>query len=218
MPERDASHAPATPTASATPDSSATPATPATPERRIHEIDARSLRGLAHPLRMSLLQALRDFGPATSSQLADRLGESSGATSYHLRQLATYGFVEDDPERGKGRERWWRSTHDGTHYDGSLADSPSPALRAASDFFMHEFANTHTQELSTWLGTSREWPEEWRRTSEISSYTMRLTAAEASELSGRVGELIESYRKSDVPHEGTAQYRIHVHGFPFAKD
>ena len=68
----------------------------------IHRVDARTLRGLAHPLRLRLLNTLREFGPATASGLADRLGESSGATSYHLRQLATYGFVEDAPDARQG--------------------------------------------------------------------------------------------------------------------
>jgi predicted ArsR family transcriptional regulator len=45
---------------------------------------------------MRILGSLREFGPATASALADRLGESSGATSYHLRQLASFGFVEEE--------------------------------------------------------------------------------------------------------------------------
>ena len=81
------------------------PETPQEPNEaeqpRLHQLDARSLRGLAHPLRMRLLTALRRGGPATASQLAEKLGESSGATSYHLRQLAAHGFVEDAPEQ------WW---------------------------------------------------------------------------------------------------------------
>jgi predicted transcriptional regulator len=62
--------------------------------------DPRSLRGLAHPLRLHLLGLLRADGPATASQLAARTGQSSGATSYHLRQLAAYGFVVEDTGRG----------------------------------------------------------------------------------------------------------------------
>ncbi|MYV61205.1 helix-turn-helix domain-containing protein, partial [Streptomyces sp. SID4931] len=60
-------------------------------DRRMHTVDARTLRSLAHPLRIRLLNALREFGPATASKLGERLGESSGATSYHLRQLAESG-------------------------------------------------------------------------------------------------------------------------------
>ncbi len=56
-----------------------------------------------------MLQTLRRGGPATATVLARALGENTGATSYHLRVLAEHGFVEDDPDLGHGRERWWRA-------------------------------------------------------------------------------------------------------------
>ena len=67
--------------------------------------DAQLLRAMAHPLRLRLYGSLVKDGPATASELARRLDESSGATSYHLRMLAKYGFIEDDRERNRGRER-----------------------------------------------------------------------------------------------------------------
>ena len=69
--------------------------------------NVRAVRALAHPLRLRLLDELRFGGPATATLLAHRVGESSGATSYHLRQLARHGYVEEAEPRG-GRERWWR--------------------------------------------------------------------------------------------------------------
>ncbi|MEN8650140.1 winged helix-turn-helix domain-containing protein [Streptomyces sp. 21So2-11] len=175
-------------------------------------LDARSLRGLAHPLRIRLLKTLRHDGPATASQLADRLGESSGATSYHLRQLATHGFVEDDPERGKGRERWWKAAQEGTRFAEELHNSSDPEVRGAADLFMHEIANIHTQELGTWLGTSREWPEEWARSADMSDFTLQLTAEQLSELNHRMHDLVDSYR--GLSAEGSAQIRVHTHSFP----
>ena len=69
------------------------------PDRDI-ALDAGSLRGLAHPVRLRMLGLLRTEGPATATRLAARLGLNSGATSYHLRQLATHGFVVEatDPQ------------------------------------------------------------------------------------------------------------------------
>jgi DNA-binding transcriptional ArsR family regulator len=66
------------------------------------------LKALAHPLRQRILYHLAFAGPASSTTLAQAFGESTGATSYHLRQLARFGFVEEDPARSHGRERWWR--------------------------------------------------------------------------------------------------------------
>lgn len=188
-------------------------------EPKYRPLDPRSLRGLAHPLRMRLLNTLRHDGPATASQLADRLGESSGATSYHLRQLAAHGFVEDDPARGKGRERWWQAAEEGTSMDDSLFDDPDPAVRGAAQLLIHEIATHHTQEVGTWLGSSRDWPEAWRRSSEISDFTLRLTPAQALELNEKVHELIESYRNAAPPEaEDAAQVRMHLHSFPRSTD
>lgn len=192
------------------------PAEPEPGARRIRTLDPRSLRGIAHPLRMRLLQTLRQDGPATASQLAEKLGESSGATSYHLRQLAAHGFVEDDPERGKGRERWWKASIDGTMFDEALYTDPDPAVRGAADLFIHEVATMHTQEVATWLGTQRDWPDEWRRSSDLSDFTLRLTPAQAYELNEKIHTLIESYRDvQPAPGtEGAAQVRLHTHAFP----
>ena len=63
---------------------------------------------MVHPIRMRIIDALRDEGPSTATRLATILGESSGATSYHLRVLADAGVIEEDDTRGNGRERWWR--------------------------------------------------------------------------------------------------------------
>ncbi|MGG8405506.1 ArsR/SmtB family transcription factor [Streptomyces sp. 12297] len=195
------------------------PQTPGKAERSIRTLDARTLRGLAHPLRIRLLGALRHDGPATASRLAERLGESSGATSYHLRQLASYGFVEDAPEHGKGRERWWRAAHDGTRFDEKLTSDPNPEVRGAADLFLHEIATVHAHELATWLGNAHAWPQEWRRASDMSDYTLRLTPERSRELILKMHALIDSYKDlepadpADEP-AGTESVRFHLHAFP----
>ena len=61
-----------------------------------------------------MLGLLRAEGPATATTLAPRLGLNTGATSYHLRQLAQHGFIVEDAERGNARDRWWRAAHQST--------------------------------------------------------------------------------------------------------
>lgn len=193
---------------------------PAAPLDGLRQLDPRSLRGLAHPLRMRLLAALREHGPATASQLAARLGESSGATSYHLRQLAAHGFIEDDPERGTARERWWKAAHRGNRVDTieEFLHHPDPAVRGALATVLHEVATQHAEQLGTWLGTFHEWPEAWQRAWSISDFTVRLTPELAEQLGDEVHALIDSYRgrADDVP--GTASVRIHYHAFPRTTD
>ncbi|MFJ9635785.1 ArsR/SmtB family transcription factor [Streptomyces sp. NPDC101178] len=184
--------------------------------RNIHNINARTLRTLAHPLRIRLLNSLREFGPATASGLGERLGESSGATSYHLRQLAESGLVEDAPELGKGRERWWRSVHDGTMVESAdFRSHADPEVRGAIDVVLHETATTHAQELNTWLGTMDEWPQEWQRGWDMSDFKLRLTPELAQELYEKLHAVVESYRDR-VPEdtEGSAVVRTHLHTFP----
>ncbi|MBC6461034.1 winged helix-turn-helix domain-containing protein [Actinomadura sp. HBU206391] len=72
--------------------------------------DPGRLKALSHPLRRRILHRLRAHGPATSTTLGEVLGANTGTTSYHLRQLEKYGFIEEIPERSAGRERWWRRT------------------------------------------------------------------------------------------------------------
>jgi len=70
--------------------------------------DLAALRALAHPRRQRILEHLARHGPATSASLARDLGLNTGATSYHLRALARFGFVEETHTGGAhGRERWW---------------------------------------------------------------------------------------------------------------
>ena len=63
------------------------------------QLDAEAVRVLAHPLRSRLLSALRLHGPATATELADRLDTNTGATSYHLRKLESVGLVEGHRRR-----------------------------------------------------------------------------------------------------------------------
>ncbi|WP_307841019.1 helix-turn-helix domain-containing protein [Streptomyces sp. GESEQ-4] len=186
-------------------------------EAKVRDLDARSLRGLAHPLRIQLLIALRRHGPATASMLAERLGESSGATSYHLRQLAAHGFIADAPEQGKGRERWWQAADGGLRLDEKLRRDPDPSVRGAAALFMHELANVHTREVSTWVGTQGSWSVEWNRASDISDFTLRLTPELAEELVKKMHDLVDSYASlpslpEDTPDVETV--RVHTHIFP----
>ncbi|WP_436738663.1 helix-turn-helix domain-containing protein [Streptomyces sp. BBFR102] len=192
------------------------PSDPA-PAHKVHRLDPRSLRGLAHPLRLRLFRKLREGGPATASQLAQRLGESSGATSYHLRQLAAYGFAEDAPEHGKGRERWWRAATEGIRLEPDRLDLADPVQRGAVDVLLYDLADTHTEEVSTWLGTRHTWPDEWQEAYDMSDFTYRLTPAQATDLRARAQELLESYRAYDAENAGAgeaASYRVHLHAFP----
>src|SRR5215813_7313093 len=81
-----------------------------TPENLLEITDPRALRALAHPARLAILQHLVLDGPATATECAEVAGLFPSACSYHLRALARYGFVEEDPSGGQDRRhRPWRA-------------------------------------------------------------------------------------------------------------
>lgn len=89
-------------------------------------LTADQLRVLGHPIRLRIVRLLRAHGPDTASGLARRIGESSGVTSYHLRVLAEHGHIVDDPDRGNGRDRWWRSAR---RYSSVSFGAPGDTVR-----------------------------------------------------------------------------------------
>src|ERR1700686_3441278 len=83
----------------------------------------RALRAYAHPVRMALMGLQRTEGPLTATRAAELLGESSGTCSFHLRQLAKYGLVEE-AGGGTGREKPWRATATTTDWDAAGDGTP----------------------------------------------------------------------------------------------
>ncbi|WP_129842014.1 helix-turn-helix domain-containing protein [Streptomyces sp. RFCAC02] len=102
------------------------------PPAREKVSDPAALKALAHPLRLRILRHLGAAGPATSTTLAAVLGENTGTLSYHLRQLAAGGFIEDVPERASGRERWWRTVR-GRDVRRPAPSELTPAEQAVAD-------------------------------------------------------------------------------------
>jgi predicted ArsR family transcriptional regulator len=93
--------------------------------------DVGALKALAHTRRQAILRQLYLKGPATSAGLARDLGWNTGATSYHLRELARYGFVEELPDRARGRERWWHAVKRDLRFP--RRSQQSPEARAVID-------------------------------------------------------------------------------------
>ena len=123
---------------------------------RARAIGPEELKALAHPLRMAMYDYLSEHGSATASQLGRHLGESSGQTSYHLRQLEKHGFVEDDPAHERGRDRWWRAV--GYSLDGRdmLRD---PRTADAAQALLQGVVAERAKVLQRWLSTgdTPEW-------------------------------------------------------------
>ncbi|MEZ0072093.1 ArsR/SmtB family transcription factor [Planotetraspora sp. GP83] len=163
-------------------------------------LDAKGLRALAHPVRVQLVGLLRMYGPSTATLLAGRMGLTSGATSYHLRQLAAAGFVEEDTARGNARERWWRSVHRSTWFnDMDLADrEPEAAL-----MYMQSVLTAHSRRAHQALKELQTMPRAWRDVFDLSDWSLRLTLEEAASLQEELRSVIARYRR-EAPEEAAA--------------
>src|ERR1019366_5338154 len=92
------------------------------PPVQLREIsDARTLRALAHPVRLALIETLSIEGPMTATEAGERIGESPTTCSFHLRQLAKYGFVEEAGD-APGRRRPWRLVSQGVRFSAAAGD------------------------------------------------------------------------------------------------
>jgi DNA-binding transcriptional ArsR family regulator len=180
-------------------------------------LNAQTLKGVAHPIRLRLLGILREDGPSTATKLAERIGQSSGVTSYHLRQLAQFGFIEEAAEQGGGRERWWKAAHRSTSLEAEqVREAPVEA-----EAYMRAIANAYAERMDRWLGELPVIPKEWDEGATLSDFGLRLTAAEAADLINKISELITTYRQdgrdNEEAPEGAERVSVQFQVMPFIR-
>jgi predicted ArsR family transcriptional regulator len=151
--------------------------------------DPRALRALAHPTRLSLVGLLRREGPLTATRAGELLGESSASCSFHLRQLAKYGLVEE-AGGGTGRERPWQATAMFTAWP-DVAEGADQA--AASDLLVSVIAERYFDDLFRWLESRPGEPQEWQQAAQFGDTYLWLTADELADLGQRSRELVDVY-------------------------
>lgn len=175
-------------------------------------LNAAQLRALAHPLRLQLLQVLLVEGPATASQLGRRLGESSGATSYHLRALHRAGMVEE-AERRNGRERWWQRSPERLMIPNSVpaeaSEQERAELQAAHAQIESILVERDEQALGRWTEIRYDLPLEWQDSQWIGNLRMWATAGEVREFVTSVLELAQPLRKAPET-KGSERQEVHL--------
>ena len=186
-------------------------------EDEVRRLDASALKAYTHPLRLQMIRYLNDHGPATATQLASRLGESTGQTSYHLRQLARHGLVEDDPTRGTGRERWWRST---SFQVDATRLREDPELAPAALAMLGGMVQGRTEALGRWVAQSVDAPQEWVDVTLHSQSTLTLTPTELERLNAAHQELLEPFtalsrrRETEGSPPDAVRVRVYYDAFP----
>ncbi len=177
-----------------------------------------ALRGLSHPLRVKILDLLNTRGPLTASGLAELVGESSGSTSYHLRQLAKHGFVREVEGKGTARERWWETV------PGRFSVMPDPAddagTRMAKDLVNAEFERARQEKIWAVLRAMNDAPQrhaEWVEATTLSTISLWATPEQLERIVVAVQAVLAEQvapirRQRDVP--GSRPVQIHFNAFP----
>ncbi len=173
--------------------------------------DPKAMRAMAHPVRLQVLEILRENGPLTATELGERIGESPANTSFHLRTLAKYGFVVE-AERGKGRSRPWRDA------TGELmipdAELEGEARRAAVAM-VRGMRMMLVRQIERWVDERSGYPKKWQATGFEMEFRTRMTAEELKRVGRQIQEVLEPFKRpaSEVP-KGAKAVAIAAWGFP----
>ncbi|GAA4376568.1 ArsR/SmtB family transcription factor [Agromyces bauzanensis] len=185
-----------------------------------HVLTSASLKSLAHPLRVRIYDELSAYGPLTASGLAERLGESSGATSYHLRQLERAGLVREDESRGKGRERWWERRPGSIAIPDARNLPPGSAERLAVKLVEDEWNRAREQNFREYAAEAEQvFGPEWLDVATWDTINLRLTP---DQLHGLVTDIdvvlkqyIDAYKRTPSP--GSRPVQIQINAFPLVR-
>lgn len=169
-------------------------------DNQIELRDPRSLRALAHPMRLKLITLLRTVGPLTATGAAEHTGESAGTCSFHFRQLAKWGLVEETGT-GTGRQRPWRATAAVTTWS-DLGTGPEAV--AASQLLKQVLADHYFKELLNWYQRKESELVEWQDASQTGDVILRVTSDELHQLNQDVRVVLEHWNQktaSRAPNE-----------------
>lgn len=181
------------------------------------ELDPRSMRALAHPVRLAILSRLQGHGPSTATALAPLVGATPSVTSWHLRHLAEHGLVRDADVESDGRQRWWEAAGTGIRF--TPAGGGDDAAASLLSRVMFDQAAGLPDE---WARDAEPLLEpEWRRSAGLSNTTVAITADELAEVEAAIEELLAPYvlrKAGGEVAEGARRVRLLRYVLPSAPD
>jgi len=143
--------------------------------------EERVAAALGHPIRVQLLELVRERGSLTSTEAAQRLGHSSGLCSFHLRQLARYGYLEEAPTPGRARP--WRLR------TAEVEETPVTGLGELS-------RELEDEGYRRWLAHRADAPRRWQRDA-ADSAVLYLTPDELVAVAGEIRAVLDRYASRD---------------------
>ena len=178
--------------------------------------DPRMMRALAHQARIAIWTHLGMHGPATATECAQIAGLSPSACSYHLRTLARYGFVEEDPQSAAdGRERPWRARL--LAFNMSNGPDAPPATQVASRLLVENMRAAAEEVRVRYLARRSEYPADWQTAAGEVFSVAHVTPDELDRMRSEVLEVMARYIRLDPASRssGALPVRIMLDLFPW---
>ncbi|WP_394939260.1 helix-turn-helix domain-containing protein [Psychromicrobium sp. YIM B11713] len=181
------------------------------------DLDVSSLKALAHPMRVQILDSLTRYGAQTASSLGELLGESSGSTSYHLRQLEKHDFVRCIEGKGTARERWWERSPGRLSF-GGREQYRNPETAEAVRIINREFISNRAAYLEDYLSRGDEvLTDEWIDAGALSTITVQMTAEQLADFNQKIDDyaqrLVNEIKgRGELPEQRAVQ--VHIDAFP----
>jgi len=144
--------------------------------------DVRAMRAITHPVRLARLRVLAEERSLTATAAGELIGQTVTTCSFHFRQLAKYGFVEEGERQGRNRP--WKLTHTGMRFSTTRAAGPEEKVAATA--LARLWRDEQFARLETWMRTREDYPRAWREAAASVQMNLYLTADELAELEDAV--------------------------------
>ena len=167
--------------------------------------DVRMLRGIAHPMRNRILEEMSAGGPMRAADVAERLGIPANQASFHLRQLAKYGLVEDAPELARdGRDRVWRVTFE----SGLSVNLDDLAVQDGGKAAVTVFRKQWTADAHAAIDRADRPERQKDAMVAVSTHAVRLTKDEARALANEISDLVDGWREKGKSAASSRTYEV----------
>jgi DNA-binding transcriptional ArsR family regulator len=175
--------------------------------RELELTDPRAIHALAHPVRIAILDLLREREVATATDCAPAVAESVQSCAYHLRTLAKWGIVEqvDGPDR---RKRVWRLRVSG--FSVPKLEAASPQLDAAWAALRGRIVARDVEILREFVEDEHSFTPAQHRLSTVRNLTLHATPEELERLADQVSALLWQFVRDEKAGRPEGAERVHA--------
>jgi predicted transcriptional regulator len=159
------------------------------PEAVAELTDAKAMRALAHPVRLSLIDLLGYHEVLTATEASELIGESPSNCAFHLRTLAKYGFLREAAGSNR-RERPWKLAYpSGVHINPRPSD---PQATFAASALIRTILDRWLSRAGQVFGSPSEVPG-WERVPGWSQQHVFMTPDEALATQAEVSKVLNRF-------------------------